>query len=112
MAITKNKVRKRKTPPVLTSKQERKYFRRKELSEEIGRQERLLKQLRDERHKHDAFLAPLFEPHGDKRRLANGVVVIRKVIDVQDCIVTKDMVGKPYKSGYSYPKYSEIASLS
>jgi hypothetical protein len=93
----------------LTEKQEKQYVARKTLSHKIGCLERQLSELKEDRNKLDTRLAPIFEQFGNRRRLSDGTIVERRVIDVEEKIVTKAMVGTILRSGFSYPRYSEVA---
>jgi hypothetical protein len=93
----------------LTPNQEKIYEARKKLSKEISQVRKRLSNLEEDRGKCDAKLAPVFEQTGNVRKLSDGTIVTRKVIDIDDIVGTKAMVGKIIRSGYSYLNYSESA---
>jgi len=93
----------------LTKIQEKRYLQRQEISHELGALERRIDELKEDRKKLDAKLAPAFEQFGNRRRLSNGTIVERKVVDINERIATK--VGQLIQSGYSYPKYKEVSGL-
>jgi hypothetical protein len=89
--------------------QEKNYLKRKSISEQMKKLEKRVDDLKEDRHKLDAKLGPVFEQNHNQLKLSDGTVVRRTVVDVDDQIGTKAMVGKVIKSGYSFPKYNEIA---
>lgn len=92
----------------LTKIQEKNYLKRKETAEEIGRLKRRVEELEEARRKLDAKLAPAFEMFGDVRKLSDGVIVRRTIVDIPDKICEPEMVGTVLRTGFSYPRFTEI----
>ena len=91
----------------LTEVQEKRYLTRKEISSEISKMEARIRELKENRSKIDVKLAPVFEQYGGRRTLSDGTIVDREVVDVSERVATT--VGQLIQSGYSYPKYKELA---
>lgn len=113
MKYVKTKIKKklalrtRKKILPLRKVQEQRYLLRQSISKKLSAMEKKIKELKEDREKIDSNLAPAFEKYGNRRKLTDGTIVNRKVIDVDDRVATHK--GQLIQSGYSYPKYDEIS---
>lgn len=88
------------------------YKQRVRLTKEITYLEVKLQEIRQKRQEQDAKLAKYFEKHNNELTLPDGTLVRRHVVEVPEKLITADMVGSVYRSGYSYPKYKEIPCMT
>lgn len=94
-----------------TKRYEELYLKRREINKLIELAEQRVHDLKHGRKEVDKVLANAFADT-DRLRLADGTVIIRKVITVDPLLVTASMkIGDTLREGYSFVKYREKDGL-